>query len=148
MRTGIISGSRPAGRDLGQSHCVSDLRNHSFKQTVRAFPWWRREMKTFSVLLAHCGDNPPVTGRFPSQRVSNVFVMLARTNCWTNAPNDRWSETPWRSYDFIVMCYLIVLLKFWQRPWLIKALSVFLNICTPLKLKQLKSIWLGLVSSN
>ena len=30
--------------------------------------WWRHQMETFSVLLALCEGNPPVTGGFPSQR--------------------------------------------------------------------------------
>ena len=29
-------------------------------------------METFSVLLALCEKNPPVTGGFPSQKVSNM----------------------------------------------------------------------------
>ena len=32
------------------------------------YPWWRHQMKTFSVLLALCAGNSPVTGEFPSQR--------------------------------------------------------------------------------
>ena len=31
-------------------------------------PWWRHQMETFSVLLALCAGNSPVTGEFPSQR--------------------------------------------------------------------------------
>ena len=31
-------------------------------------PWWRHQMKTFSVLLALCAGNSSVTGEFPSQR--------------------------------------------------------------------------------
>ena len=30
--------------------------------------WWRHQMDTFSVLLALCVGNSPVTGEFPSQR--------------------------------------------------------------------------------
>ena len=30
--------------------------------------WWRHQMETFSVLLAICAGNSPVTGEFPSQR--------------------------------------------------------------------------------
>ena len=32
------------------------------------FPWWRRQMETFSALPALCASNSPVTGEFPSQR--------------------------------------------------------------------------------
>ena len=31
-------------------------------------PWWRHKMGTFSVSLAICAGNSPVTGEFPSQR--------------------------------------------------------------------------------
>ena len=31
-------------------------------------PWWCHQMETFSVLLALCAGNSPVTGEFPSQR--------------------------------------------------------------------------------
>ena len=31
-------------------------------------PWWRHQMETFSVLLAICAGNSPVTGEFPAQR--------------------------------------------------------------------------------
>ena len=31
-------------------------------------PWWRHQIETFSVLLAICAGNSPVTGEFPSQR--------------------------------------------------------------------------------
>ena len=30
--------------------------------------WWRHQMETFSVLLAFCTGNSPVTGEFPAQR--------------------------------------------------------------------------------
>ena len=35
---------------------------------VEQSTWWRHQMKTFSVLLALCAGNSPVTGEFPSQR--------------------------------------------------------------------------------
>ena len=31
-------------------------------------PWWRHQMENFSVLLAICAGNSPVTGEFPVQR--------------------------------------------------------------------------------
>ena len=34
--------------------------------------WEHHVMETFSVLLALCGGNPPVTGGFPSQRASDT----------------------------------------------------------------------------
>ena len=36
----------------------------------------RDEIKTLSAWLAHCEDKPPVTGRFPSWRVSSNEVLL------------------------------------------------------------------------
>ena len=35
---------------------------------VSNIAWWRHQMETFSVLLALCVGNSPVTGEFPSQR--------------------------------------------------------------------------------
>ena len=39
--------------------------------------WWRRQMKTFSALLALCAGNSPVTGELPSQRpVTRSFDVV------------------------------------------------------------------------
>ena len=39
--------------------------------------WWRHQMETFSVLLAICAGNSPVTGEFPAQRpVTRSFHVL------------------------------------------------------------------------
>ena len=35
---------------------------------VPQLPWWRHQMETFSMLLAICAGNSPVTGEFPAQR--------------------------------------------------------------------------------
>ena len=47
---------------------------------VRIYRWWRHQMETFSVLLAICAGNSPVTGEFPAQRPVtqsfNVFFDL------------------------------------------------------------------------
>ena len=47
----------------------------SFQET-----WWRLQMETFSVLLALCAGNSPVTGEFPAQstvtRSFDVFFDL------------------------------------------------------------------------
>ena len=47
--------------------------------------WWHHQMETFSVLLALCVGNSPVTGEFPSQRPVtysfDVFFDL-RLNKW------------------------------------------------------------------
>ena len=53
--------------------------------------WWHHDMGTFSMLLAICEGNPPVTGGFPSQRASNKSVMFylmlpklldKQSSCW------------------------------------------------------------------
>ena len=38
------------------------------KICCRHFWWWRRQMGTFSALLAICARNSPITGEFPAQR--------------------------------------------------------------------------------
>ena len=43
-----------------------------------SFSWWRHQMETFSVLLAFCAGNSPVTGEFPAQRpVMRCFAFLS-----------------------------------------------------------------------
>ena len=39
-----------------------------WKDVSLGFAWWRHQMGTFSVLLAICAGNSPVTGEFPTQR--------------------------------------------------------------------------------
>ena len=47
---------------------------------------WRHQMKAFFALLALCEGNPPVTGRFPSQRASNAgFIVKFWTDRVTSA---------------------------------------------------------------
>ena len=50
--------------------------------------WWRHQMKTFSVLLALCAGNSPVTGEFPSLRPvtqsSDLSLICAWINGWVN----------------------------------------------------------------
>ena len=50
--------------------------------------WWRHKMETFSVLLALCEGNPPLTGEFPHKgqlRGAMIFSLIfARTNDWPN----------------------------------------------------------------
>ena len=51
-------------------------------------PWWRHQMETFSVLLALCAGNSPVTGEFPTQRPVtrsfDVSLICVWTNRWVN----------------------------------------------------------------
>ena len=41
---------------------------YSVSPIQRRCTWWRQQMETFSVLLALCAGNSPVTGEFPSER--------------------------------------------------------------------------------
>ena len=53
-------------------HCIANtcvlrvMTQNLVEVTILA--WWRHQMETFSVLLAICAGNSPVTGEFPSQR--------------------------------------------------------------------------------
>ena len=64
--------------------------------------WWRRQMETFSALLALCKGNSPVTGEFPSQRPvmrSFDFFFDLRLNKQLSKQSRRWwFETPSRSF--------------------------------------------------
>ena len=49
--------------------------------------WWRHQMETFSVLLALCARNSPVTGEFipqrPVTRSFDVFFDLCLNKRWS-----------------------------------------------------------------
>ena len=63
--------------------------------------WWRHQMETFSVLLALCAGNSPVTGEFFSQRrvtqSFEVFFDLRPNKRLSKQSRRRWFETPWHS---------------------------------------------------
>ena len=63
--------------------------------------WWRHQMETFSVLLALCAGNSPVTDEFPSQRPVtrsfDVFIDLRLNKRLCKQSWHRWFETPSRS---------------------------------------------------
>ena len=60
--------------------------------------WWRHHMETFSVLLALCVGNSPVTGEFPSQRPVTrsfgVFVDLHLNKGLSKQSSGWWFEMP------------------------------------------------------
>ena len=60
--------------------------------------WWRHQMETFSVLLAICSKNLPVTGEFPTQRLVtrsfDVFFYLCLTKRVSKQSRGWWFETP------------------------------------------------------
>ena len=64
------------------------------------FTWWRRQMKSFSALLAICAGNSPVTGEFPAQRSvtrsSDVFFDLLLNKRVSKQWWGWWFETPSR----------------------------------------------------
>ena len=62
--------------------------------------WWRHQMETFSVLLAICAGNSPVTGEFPAQRPVtrsfDIFFGLRLNGRLSKQSWDWWFETPSR----------------------------------------------------
>ena len=60
--------------------------------------WWRRQMETFSALLALCAGNSPVTLEFPSQRPVarslDVLFDLCLNKRLSKHSWDWWFETP------------------------------------------------------
>ena len=88
------------GRALGQLEnlwVVYGYRAITF-QKYCPLSWWCHQMETFSVLLAICVGNSPVTGEFPAQRPVtwsfDVFFDL-RLNKWLSKQSwGRWFETP------------------------------------------------------
>ena len=64
--------------------------------------WWRHQTETFSVLLAICAENSPVTGEFPSQRpVTRSFDVFfdLRLNTRLSKPSRRHGA----HYDVTIM---------------------------------------------
>ena len=61
------------------------------------FTWWCHQMEAFSVLLALCAGNSPVTDEFPAQRpVTQSFDVLfdLRLNKrWSKQSGRQWFET-------------------------------------------------------
>ena len=60
-------------------------------------PWWRHQMETFSVLLALCEGNSPVSGEFTAQspviRSFDVFFDLRRNKRLSTQAWGWWFET-------------------------------------------------------
>ena len=55
---------------------------HISSHIIDLVSWWHHQMETFSVLLAICMGNSPVTGEFPTQRpvMRSFDVFLARAD--------------------------------------------------------------------
>ena len=79
---------KPLPEPMLTSHHWSPVTFTWFRATSRRvskLPWWRHQMETFSVLLAICAGNSPVTGEFPAQRpVTRCFDVFfdLRPNKW------------------------------------------------------------------
>ena len=74
---------------------------------VTFLPWWRHQMETFSMSLAFCAGNSPVTGEFPAQKASNMelwsFSICAWINGWVNSPEAGDLRRHRAHYDVTVM---------------------------------------------
>ena len=57
---------------------------------LRALPWRRHQMETFSALLGLCAGNSPVTGEFPSQNQWRWALMFSLICAWING----WINNP------------------------------------------------------
>ena len=91
-----------------------------------SIPWRRHQMETFSVLLAICAGNSPVTGEFLSQRPVtrsfDVFFDLGLNIRLRKQSRRRWFEMPshslWRHCNdlIIINMYLIKKIHISQGP--------------------------------
>ena len=80
--------------------------------------WWRHQMETFSMLLAICAGNSPVTGELPAQRPVtrsfDVFLDLRLNERLSKQSLGWWFETPSRTlWDVTVM----MLGSLWRFNW-------------------------------
>ena len=72
------------------------------KRDKQDFVGRHHNMETLSVLLSFCEGNPPVTGRFPSQRTSNTELWCFYCHVSKQAIVKWWKfEMPWCSCDII-----------------------------------------------
>ena len=53
-------------------------------EATKLVSWWRHQMETSSVLLAHREGNPPVTGGFPHKGQWRGALMFSMIYAWTN----------------------------------------------------------------
>ena len=91
----------------------------AMRDTV-VIPWWRHQTETFSVLLAICAVNSPVTGEFPAQRPVtrsfDVFFDLRLNKQLSKQSWGWWFQTPscsfWRQCNanasFSNTCYQLM----------------------------------------
>ena len=69
--------------------------------------WWRHQMEAFSMLLAICEGNSPVTSEFPSQRpVTQMFCLICTwKNSWVNNHEAGDLRHQCTHYDIIIMLW-------------------------------------------
>ena len=67
-----MSRLRDFTRSCGKTSVRLDNHPKLVAVLARRPSWWRHQMKAFSALLALCVGNSPVTGKFFTQRASNV----------------------------------------------------------------------------
>ena len=78
---------------------------------------WCNQKETFSMLLALCGGNSPVTGEFPLPmpltRSLNIFSDLRLHKRLSKQSRHRWFETPshwlWRNWNVIIWVHSKIL---------------------------------------
>ena len=95
------------------------FRNYIVCKLVIILSYWRRQMETFSELLALCEGNPSMTGRFPSQRpVTELWRFLSIcvwTNRWSNHRDARDLRRHPAHYDVTAMVQATMYLHFVTR---------------------------------
>ena len=71
--------------------------------------WWRHQMETYSMLLALCEGNSPVTGKLPHKGqwhgALRFLLICARTNGWENHRDAGDLRRHRAHYDVTVMWY-------------------------------------------
>ena len=87
-------------RTNGHGHTLTVAAHVVAQQRVNS--WWRHQMETFSVLLALCAGNSPVTGDFPTQKpVTRSFDVFFDLHLEYKRLSKKWwgwwLETPSRS---------------------------------------------------
>ena len=67
--------------------------------------WWGLDMEMFSTLLALCEGNPPVTGRFPSQRANNMRFEVYFDVSHNKLLNKQFSCRQWNNQHIHMMTW-------------------------------------------
>ena len=80
-----------------ESICTYDYNKWFTESCDVTISWWRHQMETFSVLLAICAGNSPVSDEFPAQRPVtpslDIFFDLRLNKQSSKQPWGWWFET-------------------------------------------------------